>query len=111
MLVSENHGALVKNATEAHDILTYLYEKLTINRRRTYQVKSVVVLLSEFAELNKVQRPNLWPYDYSFIRMGRHVAAQRLPNYQIKWLSCVKPYKLGHVSALLGPHQHALVRM
>ncbi len=30
-----------------------------------------VVVLSEFAELEKVQRPNLWPDDYSFMRMSR----------------------------------------
>ncbi len=30
-----------------------------------------VVVLSEFAELKKVQRPNLWPDDYSFMRMSR----------------------------------------
>ncbi len=44
---------------------------------------SVVIVISEFAELNKVQRPNLWPDDYSFMRMSRLVAAQRLRNYYI----------------------------
>ncbi len=39
--------------------------------------------ISEFAELNKVQRPYLWPEDYSFMRLSRFVAAERLPNYQI----------------------------
>ncbi len=35
-----------------------------------YQL-TVVVVISQFVELNKVQRPNLWPYDYSFMRMSR----------------------------------------
>ncbi len=30
-----------------------------------------VIVLSELAELNKVQRPTLWPYDYYFKRMSR----------------------------------------
>ncbi len=30
-----------------------------------------VIVTPEFAELNKVQRPNLWPYDYSFVRISR----------------------------------------
>ncbi len=30
---------------------------------------SVVIVISEFAELNKVQRPYLWPDDYSFVRI------------------------------------------
>ncbi len=50
-----------------------------------------VVVLAEFAERNKVQRPNLWPYDYSFMRMSRYVAAYRLPNYKIEWWCCAKP--------------------
>ncbi len=29
----------------------------------------------------------------------------------LKWWSCVISNKRGHVSALLGPHQHALVSM
>ncbi len=45
--------------------------------------RNIVIVISEFAELNKVQRPNLWPDDYSFMRMSRLVAAGRLPNYQI----------------------------
>ncbi len=72
---------------------------------------SVVIVISEFAELNKVQRPYLWPDDYSFMRTSRLVAAERLPNYQMKWWSCVLSNKRGRVSALLGPHQHALVSM
>ncbi len=44
---------------------------------------SVVIVISEFAELNKVQRPYLVPDDYSFMRMSRLVAAERLPNFQI----------------------------
>ncbi len=40
--------------------------------------------------------------------MSRLVVAERLPNYQLKWVSCVPPNKRGRVSALLGPHQHAL---
>ncbi len=40
------------------------------------QIISILVVLSEFAELNKVQRPNLWPYDYSFMRMSRYVTAK-----------------------------------
>ncbi len=42
----------------------------------------VVIVISEFAELNKVQRPYLWPDDYSFMRMSRLIAAERLPSYQ-----------------------------
>ncbi len=45
------------------------------------------------------------------MRMSRLVAAERLPNYQITWWSCVIPNKRGRVSALLEPHQHALARM
>ncbi len=43
----------------------------------------VVIVISEFAALNKVLRPYLWPDDYSFMRMSRLVAAERLPNYQL----------------------------
>ncbi len=42
---------------------------------------SVIIVISEFVELNKVQRPYLWPYDYSFMRTSRYVVASRLPNY------------------------------
>ncbi len=72
---------------------------------------SVVIVISEFAELSKVQKPYLWPDDYSFMQMSRLVAAERLPNYQMKWWSCVVSNKRERVSALLGPHQHALVSM
>ncbi len=39
-----------------------------------------LIVISKFAELNKVQRPCLWPGDYPFMRMSRLVAAERLPN-------------------------------
>ncbi len=45
------------------------------------------------------------------MRMSWFIAAERPPNYQITWLSCVTPNKLGHVSALLGPHRYTLARM
>ncbi len=41
---------------------------------------SVAIVISEFAELNKVQRPYLWPDDYSSMRMSRLVAEERLPT-------------------------------
>ncbi len=50
-------------------------------------------------------------HGYSFMQMSRLVAAERLRNYQIKWWSCVISNKRGRVSALLGPHRRALVRM
>ncbi len=45
--------------------------------------------MSAFAELNKVQRPYLWPDDYSFMRMSRLVAAE-LKVYSIG--SCAIDY-------------------
>ncbi len=48
----------------------------------------VVIAISEFAELNIVQRPD----DYSFMRMSRLVAAERLPNYQMKYPYMKNPY-------------------
>ncbi len=63
-----------------------------------YAVIILVTLLSEFAELDKVQRLNLWPYDNSVMRMSRYVAAKRLPNYKIKWWCFVKPNKRGRLS-------------
>ncbi len=50
---------------------------------RLYTLVFVVIVISEFAELNKIQRSYLWPDDYSFIRMSRLVAAERLQNYPI----------------------------
>ncbi len=65
---------------------------------------AVIIGPSEFAELNQVQRQNLWPYDYSFMRMGRKVPTKRLPNQKIKWWCFVKPNKCGRDSALLRPN-------
>ncbi len=45
---------------------------------------SVGVALSQFAEYKKGQKPNLWPCDYSFMRMSRKVAAkQKVAVFQI----------------------------
>ncbi len=35
------------------------------------------------AKLNKVQRSNLWPNKFSFLRMSISIAAKRQPNYKI----------------------------
>ncbi len=36
-----------------------------------------VAVLSDFTEHTKPP-PNLWPYDYSFMRMSRHAAVSRM---------------------------------
>ncbi len=63
-----------------------------------------VVSLGTYENL-PLHSSHLWPYDYLFMRMGRLFATERLPNYQIKWWSCVTPNKRGRVSALLVPYQ------
>ncbi len=52
------------------------YHKCELRRSSTssgddYIIIKVLVVFSEFAELYKVQGPNLWPYGYSFMRMSR----------------------------------------
>ncbi len=56
------------------------------------------VVISEFAELNKVQKPNLWPYGNSFVRMLQQIGYQII---RMKCWYCEEPNKCGCASAAM----------